>query len=154
MVTHSRNDSVASWSSMLLVIGQMGTILYLLLTGPILPRGVRSGVLFGGGIVLVLWAVATMGPGRVKVAPEPGEHAKLVTTGPYRWVRHPMYAATLLITAAWLVEGCSWVRGLGWLALVGTLVLKLRHEECLLRETFPEYGAYARRTRRLVPFVY
>ena len=143
-----------SRQSLVLVTGQLGVILLLLLTGPVLPRHPVSAGLFGGGLLLVGWAVAAMGPGRVKVRPEPGKHARLVTAGPYRWIRHPMYASTLVITAAWLLEGCSWVRGLGWLVLAGVLVLKVRHEERLLRVKFPEYAAYARRTKRLVPFVY
>lgn len=146
--------SGASWPSALLVTGQMGTMLYLLLTGPILPRDAMSGSLFGGGLLLVAWSVATMGPRRVKVAPEPGVEAELVTTGPYRWIRHPMYAASILISASWLYGACSWVRGCVWLALVGILLLKLRHEERMLRDRFPAYADYARRTRRLVPFIF
>lgn len=142
-----------AWPSALLVAGQMGSILALLLAGPVIPSGPVSAGLFGGGLCLAGWAVLAVGPRRVKVGPDPGERTRLVTTGPYRWVRHPMYAATLVITSAWLVEGCSWIRGAVWLVLVAVLWTKAAREERLLRAMFPGYVDYAKRTRRFIPFV-
>jgi protein-S-isoprenylcysteine O-methyltransferase Ste14 len=132
----------------------MGLILFLLLSGPVLPRRVISACLFGGGLLLVSLAALAVGPFGIRVGPAPERGARLTTSGPYRWIRHPMYMGTLLITSAWLAEGCSWARGLAWLALAGVLVVKLRLEERMLGAMFPEYAAYARRTRRLIPFVY
>lgn len=132
----------------------MGSILALLLTGPVIPRGPVSALLFAGGLLLVGWAVYAIQPRRLKVGPKPGKRTRLVTTGPYRWIRHPMYAATLVITSAWMVEGCSWVRGASWLFLAAVLILKARHEERLLGDAFPRYADYAKRTRRFVPFLF
>jgi protein-S-isoprenylcysteine O-methyltransferase Ste14 len=86
------------------------------------------------------------------VEPVPG--TALVTDGPYRWLRHPMYVSQALIAVgAPLTLGS---RGVGWLAVPALLVLALRvrcEDEALAR-TFPEFPGYAARTRRIVPFLY
>lgn len=83
------------------------------------------------------------------------QHA-LVTTGPYRIVRHPIYTGLLGLVMATGVALARWT-GLAValpLYLAGTAI-RTRAEERLLREAFgTAYGAYARRVRALVPFVW
>lgn len=77
----------------------------------------------------------------------------LVTTGPYRWVRHPMYTAFLVLHVAAFLMTANWFIGITWIGgLVVILVLRVRREEAMLREHFgEEYGSYMRRTGRLIP---
>jgi protein-S-isoprenylcysteine O-methyltransferase Ste14 len=79
----------------------------------------------------------------------------LITGGPYRWVRHPIYAGmTLALVGTALASGAFY--GFIGLALIlfGFLV-RVRLEEGLMRETFPaDYAEYSRRTARLIPGVY
>lgn len=86
--------------------------------------------------------------------PQPRPNAALVTTGIYALVRHPLYLAVMVLGLAW---------ALGWrsgpaLALCALQLpffdAKSRREERWLRERFPEYLDYARRTRRFIPGVY
>jgi protein-S-isoprenylcysteine O-methyltransferase Ste14 len=75
----------------------------------------------------------------------------LVTTGPYRFVRHPIYLGGLLITI-----GEVWLRYSALtLALnvlfVAAQIIRLRYEERLLEQTFPEYAAYRAQTSALIP---
>jgi len=75
----------------------------------------------------------------------------LVTTGPYRYVRHPIYLGGLLITL-----GEVWLR---WSPLVLTLnllfvaaqIVRLRYEDDVLDRAFPEYREYRARTSALIP---
>jgi len=80
----------------------------------------------------------------------------LVTQGIYRYMRHPMYTAFWLWVIAqalllqnWVVAVCGFV---GW----GILFFdRVGQEEAMMRETFGEqYEAFARRTKRLVPWIY
>ncbi|NJD10026.1 MAG: isoprenylcysteine carboxylmethyltransferase family protein [Gemmatimonadetes bacterium] len=78
-----------------------------------------------------------------------------VTNGPYAVVRHPMYAAILLIFGAAPVALGSWWALLPVLPLVLVLVARIRGEERFLAEQLPGYRAYLERTRyRLVPHVW
>lgn len=79
----------------------------------------------------------------------------VMTAGPYRWVRHPRYAAFVLSRIAaplCLASILGWVLGVPWLAL---LLRRIRREEAHLREIFGSaYDEYARGKPRLLPGIY
>ncbi len=77
----------------------------------------------------------------------------LVTGGPYRWIRHPIYTAFLLIMSATLFLSANWFIGILW---IGTTLLevmsRVKYEEALMIEAFGEqYRSYIRTTGRLIP---
>lgn len=110
--------------------------------------------LFAAGMAVALAAAVTMGTHTISVLPEPRAGGELVTRGIYRIVRHPMYLALLLCALAACLayrNPAKW----GLLALLAVVLLqKIRREEGLLRQRFPAYAAYARRTRALLPFIF
>ena len=65
-----------------------------------------------------------------------------------------MYTSVLLVALAWVLGSPLPYRILLWVGLIITLMVKLRYEERLLMERFPEYDAYRRQTKRLIPFVW
>jgi len=77
----------------------------------------------------------------------------LITTGPYRWIRHPIYTAFLLILGSTLFLTANWFVGLFWLGSAGLDILsRIQFEEAVLIEHFGEpYRAYMKRTGRLWP---
>ncbi len=103
-------------------------------------------------IFLLIWARATFGIRSFHASAGPTQGG-LVTTGPYRYIRHPIYTSICLFTWAGAVGHLSAhsVRA----ALVVTIgaAMRMAMEEALLRERYPEYVAYARRTKRVIPFV-
>jgi protein-S-isoprenylcysteine O-methyltransferase Ste14 len=101
---------------------------------------------------LMLWARVTFGRRSFHAGANPTDGG-LVTTGPYRLLRHPIYAAILWFVWAGAMAHRS-ASAIGWGALV-TLGLGVRMalEERLLVRRYPEYAAYAARTRRVVPFL-
>jgi protein-S-isoprenylcysteine O-methyltransferase Ste14 len=109
--------------------------------------------LIAAGLALAAWARAHLGrnwSGTVTLK----ESHSLIATGPYRLVRHPIYSGLLLaLLGTALVIGER--RGLFGLALaVFAFIYRSRVEEARLRDTFPEYEEYRRRTKALVPFIY
>jgi protein-S-isoprenylcysteine O-methyltransferase Ste14 len=83
------------------------------------------------------------------------EH-RLVTSGVYRHLRHPMYTAFWLMALAQALLVPNWVAGLAGLVGFGTLyVLRVGEEERMMEEAFgDEYRAYSARTKRIIPFVH
>ena len=84
------------------------------------------------------------------------ETHQLVTTGVYRHLRHPMYAAFFLWAIAQTLLLPNWIAGPAGLLGFGTLFgLRLRHEERMMEATFGDaYRTYAARTWRMVPGVF
>jgi protein-S-isoprenylcysteine O-methyltransferase Ste14 len=86
---------------------------------------------------------------------EVGAEQRVIDSGPYAWVRHPMYAGALvLLTGTPLALGSFW----GMLVLApfaAILAWRLLDEEALLLRELPGYAAYRSKTRyRLIPFVW
>lgn len=105
------------------------------------------------GLGLWGWAVGTMRLSRISLRPEVGDGAALVTHGPFRWVRHPMYSGLALCLLACVLAPFLWWRFLLWVALSVVLFKKSGLEERLLIEKFPGYRDYCRQTKRFVPFL-
>lgn len=84
------------------------------------------------------------------------EGHKLVETGIYRHVRHPMYTAFWLWAVAQALLLPNWVAGFSGLVGFGILYgLRIGTEERLMLDTFgDQYLAYSRRTARLIPWIY
>jgi protein-S-isoprenylcysteine O-methyltransferase Ste14 len=135
-------------------------VLVLVRTGVLHGHGVHSNawragvglVLFASGLGFAVWARLHIGrnwgtPMTQKAEPE------LVTSGPYRLVRHPIYSGILLGGVATAIA-LSWL----WLAPVALagvyFIYSATVEERFLAEQFPDaYPAYKRSTKMLVPFV-
>jgi protein-S-isoprenylcysteine O-methyltransferase Ste14 len=127
------------------------------LNRPILPPGpalpALGALLVAAGLAFAVWARWHLGgnwSGEVTV--KIGH--TLTRSGPYRLVRHPIYSGVLLaLVGTALAIGSA--RGFvgAALILVG-FVVKLRVEEARMRETFPDYADYCRRTARLIPGVF
>lgn len=103
-------------------------------------------------IALAIWARTSFPPGAFRAAPPPGGPT-LIRRGPYRFVRHPMYAAALmLVWSAVAARASAWTAALGVL-VTAAIAGRVAWEERLLRASFPDYGEYARSTRALIPFI-
>lgn len=82
------------------------------------------------------------------------EARKLVTGGPYRLVRHPLYLTEEIAIIGVFLPYWSWQAGLLYFAHVVAQLMRLGNEERVLRATFADYAEYASRTARLVPGIW
>lgn len=109
--------------------------------------------LFVVGALLGISGAVFLGRYRT-IFPHPLPESRLVWRGPYRVVRHPLYSSLLFLSLAWALW---WRSGSGLALALGMMVFldaKARHEERLLREAFRGYEDYARRVKRLIPWLY
>lgn len=144
-------------ASAVLVVLQLGLIAVIVFgTGwPVSPRAWPMAIfLLAMSVVLFAWTLGHNRLGNFSVFPEVRHNARLVTGGPYRRIRHPMYAAVMLGTAAFVAADARAWRVAAWAALVAVLTAKAMREERNLRSAFPEYADYASRTRRFIPFLF
>lgn len=102
------------------------------------------------GLLWSVWSLFTLGR-NVSIVPQA---RTLVTSGPYAWIRHPLYLGEIIT-----VLGLSLTLGgvlpvVGWGLLVVLQGYRALHEEALLVSTIPEYRAYQTTTARIVPSIF
>ena len=106
-----------------------------------------------GAVALITWARVTFGRRSYHVAANP-TRGGLVTTGPYRFIRHPIYTAVCLFIVPGVIAHWSWTAVLLGALVVGSSLLRMLLEERLLITMYPEYRAYAAAHARMIPFVF
>jgi protein-S-isoprenylcysteine O-methyltransferase Ste14 len=104
-------------------------------------------------VALLVWARLAFGQRSFHAAANPTAGG-LVTTGPYRFIRHPIYTAACLFGWSGILMHGSLIN-----VLLGTLLFagamgRMLCEERLITEIYPEYREYAQATKRMVPFIF
>jgi protein-S-isoprenylcysteine O-methyltransferase Ste14 len=134
-------------------LAMVGGLIGLLVTRNVLSPSPLVIVPQIAAVALIVWARITFGRRSFHFAANPTAGG-LVTTGPYRFIRHPIYTAVGLFITAGAVAHLSWttciLAGLVWSGALGRMLC----EEQLLVARYPEYRQYAAKTCRMVPFVF
>jgi len=134
-------------TTMLLVVGAFPNPV--LLSPPAVIRGIAAVLAlaaFALGVYGLLYLRRSL-----SIIPEA---RRLVTGGPYRLIRHPLYAAEMLAACALVMDRPGMWATLMLVPFVAVQMLRARFEEGLLTRIFPEYKQYAGQTRRLIPLVW
>ena len=114
---------------------------------------VVSGLLMAGGMLLGGWSIYVMRKSRLRILPDPASNAVLITNGPYRMLRHPMYTAVLLFCAG-MVNWKHTADMILFTLLLITLLVKLTYEEQMLNTRFGGYKEYTKQSYRLLPYIF
>jgi len=135
-----------------LPIFMLGLIM-LIIRGDFLSRSplVIAGQL--AGFILIICSRVAFGKQQFNFTAEPGD-GPLAQRGPYRILRHPIYAGALLIIWSSILGHWSIFNvAIGVIVLLFVL-LRISAEERLLRKQYLDYADYALRTKRILPFIY
>jgi protein-S-isoprenylcysteine O-methyltransferase Ste14 len=101
------------------------------------------------GIAWALYSLSYLG-NRFSIVPEA---RGLVTSGPYRLVRHPIYLGEIIAGFGLVLPTLFSLHALVLAIFLVAQLARTYFEERMLRSTYPQYEAYARHTHRLIPFV-
>ena len=147
-------DKEANWKlvSIGAYLGLVVCAIALLVREAIWGAGPVSIAIQAAAAVLMIWARVTFGLRSFHLAANPTE-GKLVTNGPYQYVRHPIYAAIFYFVWAGIGAHFSGRNVLIGVVISGMLALRMYCEEMFLRRAYAEYGEYERHTARVLPFV-
>ena len=106
------------------------------------------------GFALLQWAQVTLA-NSWSDTPRMMKEQTLITSGPYRTIRHPIYTAFILILGSTLFISSNWLIGLCWAGMVTLEVIsRIGFEELLMIEFFgDQYREYMKKTGRLLPKV-
>jgi len=141
------------------VVGMLGLIAYMVNPSwmawssvplPAWPRWTGVGVGVNAGALLI-WTLRSLGKNLTDTVVTRTEHT-LVTSGPYRWVRHPFYVSLALCVAANSLATANWFILASGALLFILIVIRTRKEEELLLTKFGDaYRGYMERTGRFLP---
>ncbi len=105
------------------------------------------------GLAFVVLASVSLGRS-LSPFPRPRDEGRLVETGVFSFVRHPIYAGLTCVALGWSVIWMSLAALAATVVLFAFFDLKSRREERWLQEKFAGYSQYRTRVKKLVPFVY
>lgn len=139
---------ISQFALLILVVA----LLFLAFTGNLFSS---SPLVIAGQVLAVLLAVwarrSFTAQFSIQAAPAGGG---IISSGPYHFIRHPMYAAALLLI--WVSIAGHWSllnAGIG-VGVTAVILIRIAAEETLLQASYPDYLAYAGQTKRLVPFLF
>lgn len=116
------------------------------------PLPATGAVVSLAGVALMAAAFASLRTA-VQIAPIPKEGAHLVTSGIYRYFRHPIYTGMVVVAIGLFLRRPSYLVGGGAIVLILFLIFKARFEESLLRTRYAEYDQYLQRTWGVLPWL-
>ena len=114
-----------------------------------IPRLV-GGLVCAAGLLLLFVAIKRLGRA-IQIDPAPRPDATLVTTGIYRWFRHPIYTAIVVIVIGLFLRRMTLAVAIASAIVIVFLAIKVRVEERLLTERYPAYDEYKRTSWGLWP---
>lgn len=138
--------------SKLLVFLQFGTVGVMLLLMHY-RFDLLAVLVFAVGVIVGLWALTHNRLGNFNIEPELRENCRLVTTGIYGWIRHPMYTSVTLMMLGVALMDPRAVQWLLWLFLVNILLLKAKREESLWLSYDQCYLEYREKTKYFIPYI-
>lgn len=131
----------------------IGALVALYYRGELLGVGPVSIGLQVAAALFMVWARLTFGMRSFHAGANTTEGA-LVTRGPYAIVRNPIYAAAIAFTWVGVAVHFEPISALLGLVVAAGMLVRIHSEEKFLRTRYPEYPAYERSVKRLVPYVF
>ncbi len=105
------------------------------------------------GLGIGLWALMHNQLGNFNIQPKLKENARLITTGIYQYIRHPMYFSVFVMMLGLLIATPTIYELFFFTVLLVVLYLKAKKEEALWIKKNPAYAEYREKSKYIIPFV-
>ena len=128
-------------------------ILYLLISGNLLsssPWVIATQIL---ALALGIWARRSFRSGQFSTSAET-KQGQLLLTGPYKFIRHPIYATVLVLVWSSVLGHPSLTTLIVSVIMTIVTMIRIVTEEQFLQERDPDYTEYSRATKRIIPFIF
>jgi len=136
----------------LLVFLQFALIGLMLLSMNAIPS-VFAMLIFLLGATIGIWALSHNQLGNFNIQPNIKEGCILITSGIYKWVRHPMYSSVILMMLGIFMATPSLVMFVLFILLIMVLLLKAKREESLWLRHDTLYLTYREKTKYFIPYI-
>lgn len=103
--------------------------------------------------LLMIWARITFGLRSFHASASTSE-GKLITNGPYRYWRHPIYTSIIYFVWIGQISNPTLLSLLGAAVVTLALFTRMIMEESFLIDTYPEYAEYKKQTKRIIPYIF
>jgi protein-S-isoprenylcysteine O-methyltransferase Ste14 len=104
--------------------------------------------------VTALWIFTHNKVGNFNIVPEIKDNAKLIITGPYKFIRHPMYSSLILFIFGIVLWKFSFVNLLMFFVMSLAIFVKAYREEKLWHRRDDAYLEYKKQTKMIIPFIF
>ena len=125
--------------------------LYLLITGNLFSINLFL-VVQVLAIALMPWARRSFQPGQFNIHAEPKE-GQMISSGPYQFIRHPMYASALIIIWSGVLGHFTYLNFVIGVIVTVVISIRIMIEEQYLRAHYPGYLDFSRKTKMIIPFI-
>ncbi len=104
-------------------------------------------------VAVMPWARRNFQPGQFNIHAEP-KQGNLISSGPYKFIRHPMYASALAIIWSGILGHISLLNLIVGVIVTVVISIRIMVEEQYLRENYSEYVDFSRKTKLVIPFIF
>ena len=144
---------ISRYYPQILVALQFGIIGLMIIFSDGLLNSIYSLAIFAIGAIVGVWALRHNQLGNFHIQPIIKKDSKLITTGIYRYIRHPMYLSVTIMMSSILLSTPTPLETILLLSLVIVLALKAKREESLWLDHNEEYDRYKNSSKLFIPFV-
>ena len=150
-MSKNNNDLI---KSTILTVVQYVTLALLLYRSTWISTNIFLMIIQIVGFIVAAWAIFEMRKSKINIAPTPRKNATLVTSGPYKLVRHPMYLSLILSLTPIMISYYNQTTIIIFAVFSINLILKMLFEESLLKKHYSNYNNYMKKSWRLFPFIF
>jgi len=144
-------SGIPALGSLILFLVDPDEVSFVFITLPLVVNAIGL-VLFNGAALVILWSHIELGrfwSDQLETLPQ----HRVIQSGPYAYVRHPLYSSYLVLTIGFFLATANWLVGALMLIYFLTVAARAWKEEAMLITRLgPAYQAYREKTRRFFPF--